>query len=321
VPDFGRTETVVNPTADKLRQLLTVKEAVHIFSGIDAFELPAKALWIAIKNKLKIGVILEPFNWMGWKGKLRFVKYFILQLQYGKYIGFILAIGNKGRWCYEKTGFSKNKIFDWGYFTEKTNAGIIEKENFSNKSSLLFIGSIDQRKNIFSLVDVCLSITDESFLLNIIGAGPLENELKDKIKKAHNINYLGSVQNTQIPSHIVNADVLILPSIFDGWGAVVNEALMCGVPVIASDHCGASILLNNKKRGHVFSVKKSDLKNVLIRFLKHLPYSIEDKQEIKNWALKSISGEVAANYFSQICEYLYEQKKDRPIAPWLKKNS
>lgn len=39
---------------------------------------------------------------------------------------------------------------------------------------------------------------------------------------------------------MARADVLVLPSWHDGWGAVVSEALMAGTPAIASDACGSA---------------------------------------------------------------------------------
>lgn len=46
----------------------------------------------------------------------------------------------------------------------------------------------------------------------------------------------------EIPSILSNQDILILPSIYDGWGAVVNEALQSGLYVISSNQCGAKDL-------------------------------------------------------------------------------
>lgn len=40
---------------------------------------------------------------------------------------------------------------------------------------------------------------------------------------------------------MLNADYLILPSLYDGWGAVVNEGLQSGCKVLVSKDCGASI--------------------------------------------------------------------------------
>ncbi|MDR1847445.1 MAG: glycosyltransferase family 4 protein [Bacteroidales bacterium] len=314
VPDFGKTKIIVNPSDAELHQLLSVKDAVHVFSGIHSYALPSKVFSFAVKKHLKIGVYSEPFNLRGWKGKLRFLKYWLLGLKYDRHINFILPTGNGGRLCYEKTGFTKSKIFDWAYFTENPKLSGTKKS--SDIPQLLFIGSIDERKNILPLVETCLAM-DKPFVLTIIGTGHLEQELKEKIKNSDKIRYIGAVPNTQIPQYLENADALILPSIFDGWGAVVNEALMCGTPVVASDNCGASVLLQGG-RGCVFSVRNNDLERVLSDFIKELPYSADKRKAIREWALQNISGEAAANYFDEIVQNVYEKTSGRPVAPWMK---
>lgn len=52
-------------------------------------------------------------------------------------------------------------------------------------------------------------------------------------------------------------DVLVLPSRYDGWGAVINEALQRGLYVICSNRCGAKALVVNDKIGKVFCSKKN----------------------------------------------------------------
>ena len=47
-------------------------------------------------------------------------------------------------------------------------------------------------------------------------------------------------------------DLLVLPSRYDGWGVVVNEALMCGVPVVVSSACGAKELIKDGVNGYIF---------------------------------------------------------------------
>ncbi|MDR1544245.1 MAG: glycosyltransferase family 4 protein [Prevotellaceae bacterium] len=316
VHDFGKTKIVVNPDDAVLNSFLEQKDAIHVFSGIDSFPLPAKAFKIAVKNRLKMGIYSEPFNWLGWKGKLRFLKYVLLNWKYGRHLDFILAVGNRGRWCYEKTGFPKEKIFDWGYFTEMPQHDTIQY-GANEILNILFIGSIDTRKNILVLVDVCLSLTDSNpFVLNIIGTGHLENELREKIKTTDRINYIGSVPNNKIPEYLVKSDLLILPSVFDGWGAVVNEALMCGTPVIASENCGSSVLLKDG-RGRVFSVKENNLEQILCEFLQELPYGEKKRNETRNWANENISGKAAAEYFEDIMSYTFNKRNKRPGASWI----
>jgi glycosyltransferase involved in cell wall biosynthesis len=309
IPDYGKVQVIVSPDEDKITDLLKL-DAIHIISGVQAFKLPNTVFKIAVKKNLTIGVFSEPFNWMGVKGKLRFLKYWLFRLRYNKHISFILTTGKRGRWCFESVGFNKSVIYDWAYFTETHTVTIHENRALK----LLFIGSIDERKNILHLISIYkkLGLTD---CLNIIGRGPLENQLKEAIIDT-NCCYLGKVPNQDVHKIIANSDLLILPSIYDGWGAVVNEALMCGTPVIASDNCGSSILLQGI-RGRVFSIEKDNLEEVLQEFLSVLPYDISKREEIKKWALQNISGETAAKYFDEIIADVKENMSQRPVAPWL----
>jgi len=312
IPDFGKVEVVVAPGEEKINDLLNCS-SIHIFSGLNTYRLPTKALKLAVKRKLQIGIFMEPFVWMGIKGKLRFIKYFLLRLKYSKHIGFILTTGKRGRWCYESVGFLKSKIYDWAYFTETPKIEI--KDHSGNLPKILFIGTINTNKNILLLIETCkrLNIIDQ---LSIIGTGVLEDDLREKIKGTK-CNYLGKVPNKEVHQKIADSDVLILPSLYDGWGAVINEALMCGTPVIASDRCGASILLRGN-RGRVFSIKKNNLEAVMSDFLLSLPYNQNVREEIRAWALQNISGEAAAKYLEEIIEHVEEKTTRCPVAPWLR---
>jgi glycosyltransferase involved in cell wall biosynthesis len=312
IPDFGKVQVIISPSEDKIMELFKLN-AIHIVSGVQAFKLPSRAFKIAVRKNLTTGIFSEPFNWMGVKGKLRFFKYWLFRMRYSKHICFILTTGRRGRRCFESVGFSKSIIYDWAYFTETHTIAI--HENQTENPKLLFIGSIDTRKNVLRLVSVCkkLGFIDN---LTIIGTGPLENQLQQAIQNTE-CNYLGKVPNQEIHKIIAASNVLILPSIYDGWGAVVNEALMCGTPVIASDNCGASILLRGI-RGRMFSIEKDNLEEVLRDFLTVLPYDIGRREEIKSWAMQNISGETAAKYFDAIIQHVLKKSPQRPIVPWLK---
>src|SRR5439155_16396241 len=57
------------------------------------------------------------------------------------------------------------------------------------------------------------------------------------------INYAGFQPPECLPQYFSEADVFILPSRYDGWGVVVNQALGAGLPVICSDAVGAGLVL------------------------------------------------------------------------------
>jgi glycosyltransferase involved in cell wall biosynthesis len=304
---------IISPNENEIAKLFNM-DAIHVVSGVQAFKLPSKAFDLAVKKNLTVGIFSEPFNWMGVKGKLRFLKYWLFHTRYSKYISFILTTGKRGRWCFESVGINKSIIYDWAYFTETHTVTVHVNQNEDFK--LLFIGSIDERKNILYLISTCkkLGLID---YLNIIGTGPLENQLRQAMENTK-CNYLGKVPNQDVHRIIAASDVLILPSIYDGWGAVVNEALMCGTPVIASNNCGSSTLLQGI-RGRVFSIKRNNLEEVLQDFLSDLPYKADKRKEIKDWAMQNISGTIATKYFNDIIKHVLHESLNRPIVPWLSK--
>lgn len=73
--------------------------------------------------------------------------------------------------------------------------------------------------------------------LTIVGKGKLESELKAMAKP--NIKFTGFVDNDKIGEVYQAHDVFILPSTYEPWGLVVEEALYWGLPVIVSNRVGA----------------------------------------------------------------------------------
>lgn len=136
---------------------------------------------------------------------------------------------------------------------------------------------------------------------NIIGDGPLRLDLQKEILKNHlenKIELLGTKPQAEIPNYIQQVDVLILPSLYDGWGAVVNEALLTGCYVICSDAAGASDLIKKEERlGNVFH--RGDIKQLAdcIEWCNNNILEIRRNRMFrKKWAEEHIDGKVVARY-------------------------
>lgn len=75
------------------------------------------------------------------------------------------------------------------------------------------------------------------------GEGPLRQQLEviaGDLGVSERVHVLGFVNQSQLPAVYTAADLLVLPSEFEPFGAVVNEAMCCGCAVAASDRCGAA---------------------------------------------------------------------------------
>lgn len=310
VPDMGNAIITVNPSYDTIKRLLSIENGKHVFSGIDAFPMPSKVFKMAIEKRCDISVMMEPYDPRGLKGMLRQLKYKYLAFRFGHSIKRMFITGRQGEIAYRKSGF--DNIFQWGYFTETPTNDQITQTNYHKYPQLLFIGRINQRKNILPLATWLKNHQNSFESFYIIGTGVLENELSRLTKNSKKIKYLGAVPNKHIGQYLKSSDILIIPSLYDGWAAVVNEALLCGTRVICSDRCGAEILIDQEwKRGHVFALK--DMGQVMEEELKRPPLSRQQREDIAKWAENNISGKAAAKYFTECFTYSHT----KPVAPWV----
>jgi glycosyltransferase involved in cell wall biosynthesis len=126
---------------------------------------------------------------------------------------------------------------------------------------------------------------------------------------------MGNLQMNEIPKKISDSDCLVLPSHFDGWGAVVSEALMVGTPVICSDNCGSSVVVRSSKFGYIFQNNNSqDLYLKLKKMINKGKISRKKRAMLNKWA-RCLGAKSGADYLIKILQYSSKIKK-KPIPPW-----
>lgn len=317
IPGLDKIKIVISPSDLQIINLID-STAIHVFSGISAYPIVFKAFKYAIDKRIRIGVMLEPYDWRGLKGLLRQLNYYYLRVAYKRKIDFILTTGIKGIEQYQSIGFNADAIYQWGYFVQQSKFEFMPVLD-NEKSNLLFVGRIDENKNVLLLIDTLKKYTKFINKFTIIGDGPLKSLLLDSIKEEPQFDYIGTLSNELVVQQMLNHDLLILPSKYDGWGAVVNEALHCGMRVIASANCGSSVLLDGVVRGEQFDLKSStNFDEVLTKWINKGTIVPPDRQKIADWSNNHISGKAAATYFESIIEYVYSTNQSKkPLAPWL----
>ncbi|EKD86692.1 MAG: group 1 glycosyl transferase [uncultured bacterium] len=107
-----------------------------------------------------------------------------------------------------------------------------------NSKYILFVGTLQPRKNIIKLIEA-FSKLDKDLELVIVGrkgwqyeeilSAPGKYGVKDKVR------FLDSVTNEDLPSLYKSAEFFILPSLYEGFGLPVLEAMSYGCPVITSN--------------------------------------------------------------------------------------
>ena len=104
---------------------------------------------------------------------------------------------------------------------------------------LLNVGSNQPRKNFITVLKVLKELKDKGLNIHLFRTGP---ELSDEFKifiQTHNlsdcITDFGRPSNTTLTKIYNAADVLVSPSLYEGFGMTLLEAMACGTPVITSN--------------------------------------------------------------------------------------
>ncbi|TKC91168.1 glycosyltransferase family 4 protein [Trinickia terrae] len=111
------------------------------------------------------------------------------------------------------------------------------------KPVFLFVGRLSEEKGVGTLLEAFAGIRGRlpGATLRIVGTGPMGDALKAKVAGlglSDSVHFAGSLQDEPLSVEYFSATCLVLPSLSEPWGLVVNEALSHGCPAVVSDSCG-----------------------------------------------------------------------------------
>jgi glycosyltransferase involved in cell wall biosynthesis len=108
---------------------------------------------------------------------------------------------------------------------------------------ILFCAKLQPWKRPFDVLEAFGKLNRDETALVFAGEGPLKAALERRASQmglGARVRFLGFVNQSQLPTVYAASNVMVLPSEYEPFGLVVNEALCCGCPVIASDCVGAT---------------------------------------------------------------------------------
>lgn len=179
-----------------------------------------------------------------------------------------LSAGESNRLLYRLYGVPDSKIlpfaYSWGYskltdmYDKHIGTGSVLRAELGisdDADVVLFCGRLSEEKNLFSLLAAHGRLEGSDSALVLVGDGPLMGRLKQYVSDhgLKSVHFVGFQNRDSVLNYYSIADVLVLPSIRETWGIVVNEAMCFGLPIITSDRVGAAYdMVEHGVNGFVF---------------------------------------------------------------------
>lgn len=294
----GKLHILLSPVDQEVKTLIADSIAkaeergemvIANFSGISAF--PEIKRWLDISlsfKKLLRGIITEaPFakgkKYLLWLHRLHFL---LTDYRYIRHIQYVFAIGEDCVSYYR--GWSSHwRVIPFLYCTQ-TPSEVVSSElqdAGDKKLRILFVGALEQRKNVSFLFDA-LKDSGVDYSLSIVGDGNLRADLeRQAVEKGIQVNFFGTCPNAEIPRIMKTHDLLVLPSLHDGWGAVINEAASVGTLTACSSQCGARSIAN-----YVFDLEQQNgLRQIIHKVAADIVALRLQRTDRMEWANREIS--------------------------------
>jgi glycosyltransferase involved in cell wall biosynthesis len=119
---------------------------------------------------------------------------------------------------------------------------------------VLYVGEMSLRKGVPYLLEALAS--SPSPPLELVLIGPVLDEIKPWFARYEGrFRYLGAIRKNELYRYYSQASVFVMPTIEDGFGLVVCEALACGVPVITTAHCCGPDIITDGREGFIVPIR------------------------------------------------------------------
>jgi glycosyltransferase involved in cell wall biosynthesis len=250
------------------RVLALNPHGLHVFCGLWADRRLFPLLLMAQRRRISTGLMMEPFAEHAQSyfdthaSPIDSLKSLFRPLAY-RLAGYLVAqrlkaafpISEKAIVQIKAMGTPVERIFPFGYFVPALSGNVgVNKVHEPNALRLVFVGSLIARKGLPTLLAAVqrLRVEGVDLTLDVYGPGDASS------LAGPGIEYRGIIPFGSAQKVIRAYDILVLPSLEDGWGVVVNEALMQGVPALVSNTCGARTLVKVSGAGSIFEAGSAD---------------------------------------------------------------
>lgn len=204
-----------------------------------------------------------------------------------------------------KFGMHPKKVFLMPMMINNSKFYYESKELNNDFYRFLFVGRLEKEKNVEMLIESFINISkNNKSVLTIVGSGDEEVHLTKLARNHSNIIFTGKLFKEELINIFKKADTLVLPSNFEPWGLVVNEALCSKLSVICSDKVGANRdLIIDCDSGYIFE-NQLQLEQIMLNCINNPKLNFQKAQNGFNYMKNYWNYNLYKNSLNQIIQYV-----------------
>ena len=307
-PPSGRGPApIVAPTSAQIDALIedSPADTLHIVSGIRHIPMIVAVLSSIRRHRARFALMSEPRASEGWAGLARYLQSWLTEGWIRQNAEFVLAIGRHGPAWFRRVGYPRERLFPFAYFVAPHRMKCAALPCCA-ATRVVYVGRLVADKGISDIVEAIDSLGADA-RLTVVGDGPERDRLMMRCRELKlATEFLGVLPMREVAPLLAAQDVLVLASTTsnDGWGVVVNEALLAGTAVIASERAGASIMLSDARLGCVVLPGSPPAIAEAIRALRtNDAFVATAREQRRHVAQAKLAPEVGARYLLDIIRW------------------
>jgi glycosyltransferase involved in cell wall biosynthesis len=195
----------------------------------------------------------------------------------------ILVLSQFAKDTFIKYGFSERKVDVLRLGVELSSFSTVSSRKVTLPLKVLYFGNLSLRKGIPYLLEATQSFPRKKISVTLIG--DIEPSLKPLLRNQSHVKLLRSLPQSKLGAVIRDFDVFLFPTIEDGFGQTLLQAMACGLVPIVTLRCGAADIIECGRNGYIIPASSAGaIRNCLQNILENMDALESMKQEALNTA-------------------------------------
>lgn len=172
---------------------------------------------------------------------------------------------------------------------------------------VVYFGSVSVRKGVHYLLDACDGLGG----IELTIVGPIEEVFRSRLERAiaKGVRYVRPLNQEKLAQEVSQHDVFVMPTLEDGFGQTVIQAMSAGLVPISTDRCGASERIVPNKTGFQIPAGKIEPLRDLLQRLRDTPALV---QSIRQALLSDRQGLTWDVYRKDVAQWMSHLTSTQP---------